>query len=142
MNEEKKIIHYDALVIGGGIAEGEAALNLANTGFRVLLVEKERSLGGKMILLSKVFPTLDCSACITTPKISEIARHKNITIFTESEVTGMVKRSENDFVAQITKKPRYVHVDRKSTRLNSSHVRISYAVFCLKKKKKKQVKNQ
>jgi len=111
MNEEKKIIHYDALVVGGGIAGGEAALNLANTGFRVLLVEKERSLGGKMILLSKVFPTLDCSACITTPKISEIARHKNITIFTESEVTGIDRRAENDFVAQIRKKPRYVHVE-------------------------------
>jgi len=111
MNEEKKIIHYDALVVGGGIAGGEAALNLANSGYRVLLVEKERSLGGKMILLSKVFPTLDCSACITTPKVSEIARHRNITIFTESEVTGIVKRSENDFVAQITKKPRYVHVE-------------------------------
>ncbi len=111
MNEEKKIIHYDVLVVGGGIAGGEAALNLANTGYRVLLVEKERSLGGKMILLSKVFPTLDCSACITTPKVSEIARHRNITIFTDSEVTGIVKRSENDFVAQITKKPRYVHVE-------------------------------
>lgn len=111
MNEEKKIIHYDALVVGGGIAGGEAALNLANTGYRVLLVEKERSLGGKMILLSKVFPTLDCSACITTPKVSEIARHKNITIFTESEVTTIDKRSENDFVAQITKRPRYVHVE-------------------------------
>jgi len=64
-----------------------------------------------MILLSKVFPTLDCAACITTPKISEIARHKNITVFTESEVTDIVKRSENDFVAQITKQPRYVHVE-------------------------------
>ncbi|WP_294067617.1 CoB--CoM heterodisulfide reductase iron-sulfur subunit A family protein [Proteiniphilum sp. UBA1028] len=111
MNEEKKIIRYDALVVGGGIAGGEAALNLANSGYRVLLVEKQRSLGGKMILLSKVFPTLDCSACITTPKVSEIARHRNITIFTESEVTGIVKRSENNFVAQITKKPRYVHVE-------------------------------
>lgn len=108
---ERKIIEYDALVIGGGIAGGEAALNLANTGYRVLLVEKERSLGGKMILLSKVFPTLDCSACITTPKVSEIARHKNITIFTESEVTNIVKKSENDFVAQVTKKPRYVRVE-------------------------------
>lgn len=105
------MLHYDALVVGGGIAGGEAALNLANTGYKVLLVEKDRSLGGKMILLSKVFPTLDCSACITTPKVSEIARHKNITIFTESEVTAIVKKSENDFTAQVTKKPRYVRVE-------------------------------
>ncbi|HHV86023.1 MAG TPA: CoB--CoM heterodisulfide reductase iron-sulfur subunit A family protein [Petrimonas sp.] len=111
MNEEREVLNYDALVVGGGIAGGEAALNLANTGYKVLLVEKDRSLGGKMILLSKVFPTLDCSACITTPKVSEIARHKNITIFTESEVTAIVKKSENNFTAQITKKPRYVRVE-------------------------------
>ncbi len=109
--EERKIIKYDALVIGAGIAGGEAAINLANTGYKVLLVEKDHSLGGKMILLSKVFPTLDCAACITTPKVSEIARHKNITVFTESEVTHIAKKSDNDFVAQISKKPRYVRVE-------------------------------
>lgn len=111
MMKEPKKIEYDALVIGAGIAGGETALNLANTGFKVLLVEKDHSLGGKMILLSKVFPTLDCSACITTPKVSEIARHKNITIFTESEVTNIIKKSANSFVAQIMKKPRYVRVE-------------------------------
>ena len=109
--EEPKIIEYDALVIGAGIAGGEAAINLANTGYKVLLVEKDHSLGGKMILLSKVFPTLDCAACITTPKVSEIARHKNITVFTEREVTHIAKKGDNDFVAQITKKPRYVRVE-------------------------------
>jgi Heterodisulfide reductase, subunit A and related polyferredoxins len=109
--EDRKIIEYDALVIGAGIAGGEAAINLANTGYKVLLVEKDHSLGGKMILLSKVFPTLDCAACITTPKVSEIARHKNITVFTESEVTHIAKKGDNDFVAQITKKPRYVRVE-------------------------------
>ena len=111
MNKDKRIIDYDALVIGAGIAGGETALNLANNGYKVLLVEKDRSIGGKMILLSKVFPTLDCAACITTPKVSEIARHKNITIFTESEVTNITKNVENKFTAQITKKPRYVHVE-------------------------------
>jgi heterodisulfide reductase subunit A len=73
---------YDALVVGGGIAGIESALHLANNGLNVLLVEKDLTLGGKMIMLSKVFPTLDCSACITTPKISEAARHPNITILT------------------------------------------------------------
>jgi heterodisulfide reductase subunit A2 len=99
---------YDALVIGGGIAGGEAALNLANNGFSVVLVEKDLSIGGKMILLSKVFPTLDCSACITTPKVSEIARHPEITIYTGSEVRNIRKKSENDFEAVVLKSPRYV----------------------------------
>ena len=111
MNTQNKNITYDALVIGAGIAGGEAALNLANTGFKVLLVEKDDSVGGKMILLSKVFPTLDCSACITTPKFSEVARHPNITLFTGSEVSNIKKIGDNEFTATVRKKPRYVHVD-------------------------------
>ena len=99
---------YDALVIGSGIAGGEAALNLANNGFKVLIVEKDLSIGGKMILLSKVFPTLDCSACITTPKVSEISRHKGITIFTESEVKNITKNEERRFDAKVIRNPRYV----------------------------------
>lgn len=104
-------IAYDALVIGAGIAGGETALNLANTGYKVLLVDKELSVGGKMIMLSKVFPTLDCAACITTPKVSEISRHPNITIFTGSEVSKIRKISDNEFVALVTKQPRYVHIE-------------------------------
>ncbi len=102
---------FDALVIGGGIAGGESALNLANNGFKVLMIEKDLSIGGKMILLSKVFPTLDCSACITTPKVSEISRHPGITIFTESEVKKIVKKSENSFEAEVIRNPRYVNVE-------------------------------
>lgn len=102
---------YDALVIGAGIAGGEAALNLANTGYKVLLVEKELSVGGKMILLSKVFPTLDCAACITTPKVSEISRHPNIKILTGSEVRNIKKTKENDFKVSVLQKPRYVHIE-------------------------------
>lgn len=108
MTENIKTAEYDALVIGAGIAGGEAALNLANNGFTVLLVEKDLSIGGKMILLSKVFPTLDCAACITTPKVSEISRHHGITIFTGSEVQKVVKRGENSFDAVVIKQPRYV----------------------------------
>ena len=84
MSGQPNKLHFDALVVGAGIAGGEAALNLASTGFKVLLVEKELSIGGKMIMLSKVFPTLDCAACITTPKVSEISRHPNITIWTSN----------------------------------------------------------
>jgi len=105
-----KIINasFDALVIGGGIAGGEAALNLANNGFKALIIEKDLSVGGKMILLSKVFPTLDCSACITTPKVSEISRHPGITIFTESEVKNIIKTGEMSFNAEVIRKPRYI----------------------------------
>lgn len=111
MSGSQKNISFDALVIGGGIAGGEAALNLATTGYKVLLVEKELSIGGKMIMLSKVFPTLDCAACITTPKVSEISRHPNITIYTSSEVGNINKIAENNFEATIIRKPRYVVIE-------------------------------
>ena len=105
-----KILEFDVLVIGGGIAGGESALNLANLGYKVLLVEKELSIGGKMILLSKVFPSLDCAACITTPKISEIARHPNITIFTGAETQKITKKDEHLFEAVVLQKPRFVNI--------------------------------
>jgi len=108
MQKEPTTLSYDAIVIGGGIAGGEAALNLANNGYKVVLVESRLSVGGKMIMLSKVFPTLDCSACITTPKVSEISRHPNIKIFTESDITSIDKLSEHSFVVKMTQRPRYV----------------------------------
>ncbi len=103
-------LEYDVLVIGGGIAGQEASLNLANNGFKVLMVEKDLSIGGKMIHLSKVFPTLDCSACIATPKISETARNPNITIMTYSEVED-IRRNGNGLKAIVIEKPRYVKAD-------------------------------
>jgi heterodisulfide reductase subunit A2 len=111
MSGQPKSNQFDALVIGGGIAGGEAALNLANTGYKVLMIEKDLSIGGKMILLSKVFPTLDCAACITTPKVSEISRHPDISIYTGSEVKKIIKTGKNNFEATIVKKPRYVVVE-------------------------------
>ncbi|MEE4259527.1 MAG: CoB--CoM heterodisulfide reductase iron-sulfur subunit A family protein [Bacteroidales bacterium] len=103
---------YDVLVVGGGIAGEEAALNLANQGFIVLMVEKDLSIGGKMIHLSKVFPTLDCGACITTPKVSETARHPNITIYTYTEVKEIFNLNGSGFKATIVKNPRYVIEDK------------------------------
>ncbi len=103
--------NYDVLVVGGGIAGEETALNLANIGYKIIVVEKDLSIGGKMIHLSKVFPTLDCAACIATPKISETARHPNISIFTYSEVGEIEKISDNNFTAVLTEKPRYVTED-------------------------------
>ncbi|MCK5337921.1 MAG: CoB--CoM heterodisulfide reductase iron-sulfur subunit A family protein, partial [Bacteroidales bacterium] len=109
--EQQNELSFDTLVIGGGIAGSEAAINLANLDYKVILVEKDLSLGGKMIHLSKVFPTLDCSACITTPKVSETIRHPNITIYTYSEVKNIVKVSDKKFTATLVKKPRYVNED-------------------------------
>lgn len=103
-NQEKK---FDVLVIGGGIAGQEAALTLANMDYQVLLVEKDLSIGGKMIQLSKVFPTLDCAACITTPKMSETARHSNITLMMGSDLDN-ITRNDKGFHLEITKHPRYV----------------------------------
>jgi heterodisulfide reductase subunit A len=108
MSGSKHEAIYDALVVGGGIAGCEAALNIASNGYKVLLVEKDLSIGGKMILLSKVFPTLDCSACITTPKISEIARHPGITLFTGSEVLHVARNSHPGFEVKVVQHPRYV----------------------------------
>ncbi len=99
---------HDVLVVGGGIAGIEASLELADMGFHVLLVEKEPSIGGKMFLLSKVFPTLDCASCISTPKMAAVAHHPNITLLTYAGVQGVVRHGEGDFEATILEKPRYV----------------------------------
>lgn len=109
--QENQKTEYDALVIGAGIAGGEAALNLANVGNKVLLIDKDLTVGGKMIMLSKVFPTLDCSACITTPKVSEIARHPGITTLTSTEASDIIQKDDGTFEALITTQPRYVVVE-------------------------------
>ena len=111
MQDNNKNIEYDALVIGAGIAGGEAALNLANVGNKVILIDKELTIGGKMILLSKVFPTLDCAACITTPKVSEIARHSGITTLTSTEASDIIQKDDGTFEVLITSQPRYVVVE-------------------------------
>ncbi|MGQ9744852.1 MAG: FAD-dependent oxidoreductase [Dissulfurimicrobium sp.] len=100
---------YDVLVIGAGISGMEAALSLGDMGFKVLLVEKEASIGGKMILLSKVFPTLDCSSCISTPKMAAVANHSNIEIAVYSEVKEILKKDNGSFAVRIEKKPTYVN---------------------------------
>lgn len=103
-------LNFDALVIGGGIAGMQSALDLADQGYQVALVEKEPSIGGKMIALSKVFPTLDCCSCITTPKMSAVAHHENISLFTYCEVTA-IEENQDGYAARVLKKPRYVNED-------------------------------
>jgi heterodisulfide reductase subunit A len=100
-------LHEDALVVGGGIAGMQAALDLADQGFQVALVEREPSIGGKMITLSKVFPTLDCCSCITTPKMSAVAHHPNIQLFTYCELESVTENT-GGFRVKVMQKPRYV----------------------------------
>ena len=97
-----------ALIIGAGIAGIQAALDIANAGFKVYLVEREPTIGGRMAQLDKTFPTLDCSACILTPKMVDTGRHPNIELLTYSEVVDLQGQA-GDFRVKVKKKPRYVH---------------------------------
>jgi len=95
------------LVIGGGIAGIQAALDLANAGARVVLVEREPTIGGKMAILDKNFPTLDCSICIEAPKMSEVGLHPNIELLTLAEVER-VEGHAGDFEVTIRQRARFV----------------------------------
>ncbi|MBQ9885322.1 MAG: CoB--CoM heterodisulfide reductase iron-sulfur subunit A family protein [Lachnospiraceae bacterium] len=97
-----------ALVIGGGIAGIQTALDIAEAGYKVDIVEKQPTIGGKMAQLDKTFPTLDCAACILTPKMVDVAAHENVTIYSYSEVVD-VKGFVGNFTVQIKKKPRYIN---------------------------------
>ncbi len=117
-----------ALVIGGGIAGIQAALDIADAGYKVYLVEREPSVGGRMAQLDKTFPTLDCSSCILTPKMVDVGQHPNIELMTYSEVVSVTPPSPPEaegsvpppggggrggiFRVQVRKKPRYVDLDK------------------------------
>ena len=111
---QKKFI--DVLVVGGGISGIQAALDLANSGFKVYLVDKAPAIGGKMSQLDKTFPSNDCSMCIESPKFNECSRHPNIEILTYTEVES-VKGKAGNFKVTLVKKPRYV-VEEKCTGCN------------------------
>ena len=99
-----------ALVIGGGIAGIQTALDIAEAGFEVDIVEKQPTIGGKMTQIDKTFPTLDCAACILTPKMVDVAQNEKIRIFSYSEVTD-VKGFVGNFKVTIKRKARYVKED-------------------------------
>ena len=99
-----------ALVIGGGIAGIQTALDIAEAGYKVDIVEKEPTIGGRMAQLDKTFPTLDCSACILTPKMVDAAQHENITLYTYSEIEK-VSGYVGNFEVTIRKKARSVKAD-------------------------------
>jgi len=109
---EKQQVPVDpnVLVVGGGIAGIHAALTLANAGKKVTLVEREATIGGHMALFDKTFPTLDCAACILTPKMSAVKSHPNITLWTYSEV-AKVDGYVGNYKVTVKRKPRYVKED-------------------------------
>jgi heterodisulfide reductase subunit A len=100
-------VNPNTLVIGGGIAGIQASLELADAGYHVYLVEREPSIGGHMAQFDKTFPTLDCSACILTPKMSDVGLHENITLMTWAELEEL-SGSVGNFKAKIRKRAKYV----------------------------------
>jgi heterodisulfide reductase subunit A-like polyferredoxin len=101
-------LKYDALVVGSGIGGMESALKLGDMGYKVLVIEKDASVGGKMILLSKVFPTLDCASCISTPKMAATIHHPNIDVLTYAEVEGIRANGDGTYHARIKQKPKFI----------------------------------
>jgi heterodisulfide reductase subunit A len=104
-------VKANVLVVGAGIAGIQAALDIADAGYKVYLVEKEPSIGGHMAQLDKTFPTLDCSSCILTPKMSLVGQHPNIELLTYSEVRE-VDGYVGNFKVKVERKPRYVIEDK------------------------------
>jgi len=100
-----------ALVVGGGIAGVQAALDLANSGIKVYLLERSPAIGGKMAQLDKTFPTNDCAMCIVSPKLVEVGRHLNIEILTNSELLSL-EGNPGHFKATIRRYPRYVDLKK------------------------------
>lgn len=99
------------LIVGGGIAGIQAALEIANAGYHVYLVEREPSVGGKMGTFDKTFPTLDCAACILTPKMVSVGHRKDITLLTYSEIES-VSGYIGNFKIRVRKKARYVDAEK------------------------------
>ncbi len=107
LERKRFAVDQSVLVVGGGIAGITAALEIANSGKHVYLVEREPSIGGHMAKYDKTFPTLDCAACILTPKMSEVREHPNITLWTYSEVQE-VAGHVGKFQVKVRRKPRYI----------------------------------
>jgi len=102
------------MVVGSGICGMQSALDLANSGFKVYLVEETTSIGGRMVQLDKTFPTNDCSMCIISPKLIEVDKHLNIEILSGSQVQSLEGEAGN-FTVKVLKKPRYIDIEKCSS---------------------------
>ncbi|HVP41526.1 MAG TPA: CoB--CoM heterodisulfide reductase iron-sulfur subunit A family protein [Candidatus Krumholzibacteriaceae bacterium] len=99
------------MVVGGGVAGIQASLDIADSGFKVYLIDQEPSIGGVMAQLDKTFPTNDCSMCILSPKLVATGRHPNITILTNAEITGLTGEAGN-FEVKLRRKSRYINEEK------------------------------
>jgi heterodisulfide reductase subunit A len=111
MQITRQPVNKSTMIVGGGIAGIQAALEIANAGYHVYLVEKEPTIGGRMGQFDKTFPTLDCAACILTPKMVSVGHRKDITLLTYSEVES-VSGYIGNFKIRVRKKARYVDTEK------------------------------
>jgi len=109
--KKKRVIYGDVLIIGAGISGMQSALDIADKGYKVVIIDKTSTIGGAMVKLDKTFPTNDCSICTAAPKMVELARHPNIELITYAEMNKLVGK-KGDFTAQIWKKSKYVDPDK------------------------------
>ena len=109
-NPEKNEKVGAVLVVGGGISGMQAALDMADSGFKVYLVDEKSSIGGVMAQLDKTFPTNDCSTCMISPKLIEVAANPNIEIITLADVEG-ISGEPGNFKVKIRKRARYINMD-------------------------------
>ncbi len=108
---EKRIINADVLVVGAGISGMQAALDVADKGYKVVIIDKTSTIGGAMVKLDKTFPTNDCSICTAAPKMVELSRHPNINLITYAEV-NFLEGKPGDFKVNVWRKSKYVDPDK------------------------------
>jgi len=108
---EKSKMKGSVLIAGGGIGGMQASLDLANSGFKVHIIQRDSSIGGTMVMLDKTFPTGDCFMCMISPKMVEVGRHPNIEIHSLAEITS-VEGTPGDFTIGIERKARYVDPEK------------------------------
>ncbi|MBN2600024.1 MAG: CoB--CoM heterodisulfide reductase iron-sulfur subunit A family protein [Candidatus Thermoplasmatota archaeon] len=109
--KKKRVINGDVLIVGAGISGMQASLDIADKGYKVVIIDKTSTIGGAMVKLDKTFPTNDCSICTAAPKMVELARHPNIELITYAEI-NKIEGKKGDFTAQIWKKSKYVDPDK------------------------------